>query len=123
MKRAESKAETRKLVSAYIATLRPPIRGVVSALRRLVHEVAPEAKETLKWGIPTYSLERIVCYILPTKGHVTLGFYRGADLSDPHGLLVGEGKKLRHVKISKVKDTRNRALKRLVREAFKLNAR
>lgn len=73
--------------------------------------------------MPTYSLERIVCYILPTKGHVTLGFYRGADLSDPHGLLVGEGKKLRHVKISKVKDTRNRALKRLVREAFKLNPR
>jgi hypothetical protein len=38
-------------------------------------------------------------YIGVQKSHVNLGFYYGAILPDPDGLLEGRGKKLRHLKI------------------------
>jgi hypothetical protein len=31
--------------------------------------------------------------------HVNVGFFRGAELSDPNGLLQGTGKFMRHVKL------------------------
>jgi len=31
--------------------------------------------------------------------HVNVGFYYGAFLPDPHGLLIGSGKRMRHVKL------------------------
>ena len=39
------------------------------------------------------------CYLMPQTGYVNLGFWWGAELSDPNDLLEGTGKKLRHVKI------------------------
>jgi len=48
---------------------------------------------------------------------VNLGFYYGADLPDPEGLLQGTGKLLRHVKIREPKAIRSRALRRLLEAA------
>jgi hypothetical protein len=33
------------------------------------------------------------------KAHVNVGFFRGAELFDPNGLLEGTGKFIRHVKL------------------------
>ena len=39
-------------------------------------------------------------YLAPQRGRVNLGFYHGASLADPAGLLEGTGKALRHVKVT-----------------------
>ena len=57
-------------------------------------------------------------YIGVQKSHVNLGFYHGASLNDPGGLLEGTGKKLRHVKVRNVTEAENPALKGLVVEAI-----
>ena len=57
------------------------------------------------------------CYVSPQKAHVNLGFFYGADLPDPSGLLEGTGKLLRHVKLRSPADVRNPALLTLLRKA------
>lgn len=38
-------------------------------------------------------------YVNIFKAHVNLGFFQGATLADPAGLLEGAGKRMRHVKL------------------------
>ena len=61
-----------------------------------------------------------ICYIAPQKkGYVNFGFFFGADLSDPKNLLVGEGKRLRHVKIWSMEEAKNPGLAKLIAETWK----
>jgi uncharacterized protein DUF1801 len=61
-----------------------------------------------------------ICYIAPQKkGYVNFGFFFGADLPDPKNLLVGEGKRLRHVKIWSVDEAKNPELAKLIAETWK----
>ncbi|MBI4083426.1 MAG: DUF1801 domain-containing protein [Candidatus Lambdaproteobacteria bacterium] len=83
----------------YFAGLPSPQREIAEALRRLVQETAPGLREAFKWHQPCYEGTGIVCYIRSHKAHVNLGFYQGALLPDPEGLLEGTGKGLRHVKV------------------------
>ena len=39
-------------------------------------------------------------YVNSFKSHVNVGFFHGAALEDPAGLLEGSGKRMRHVKLS-----------------------
>lgn len=38
-------------------------------------------------------------YVNVFKNHVNVGFFQGATLPDPRGLLAGSGKRMRHVKL------------------------
>ncbi len=108
-------------VDAYVAGLEPPIRRLVEALRELVREAAPEAKESLKWGGPCYEHNGLLRSISPAKAYVRLQFFRGASLADPAGLLEGAGKGMRHVKVRSVDNIPSASLRELVRAAVRLN--
>lgn len=100
----------------------PKLQEIVGGLRELVREVVPEAAETVNpWGIPTFELDGPICYFMVAKKHVTFGFPRGTSLTDPHGLLEGTGKDMRHVKLRNVEDLRREGLRELVEEAVRLN--
>jgi len=104
-------------VDKFVAGVDPPLRPIVVALRETVREAAPELREEIFMGIPTYSLRGFVCYIAPYTRHVNLGFHRGAHLSNPPSILEGTGKGLRHVKIRTPAEARARALRALLRKA------
>ncbi|PTM09470.1 MAG: hypothetical protein DA407_05805 [Bacteroidetes bacterium] len=55
--------------------------------------------------------------------HLNLGFNKGTLLEDPHGLLQGTGKLIRHIPITKPSDYRNKNATQLITEAidFALN--
>lgn len=76
-----------------------PQKKPLTALRALVLASDSGMVETLKWSQPCYSLNKLVCYLQQAKSHVTLGFQQGAQLADPHGLLEGTGRMMRHLKI------------------------
>jgi hypothetical protein len=57
-------------------------------------------------------------YVNAFKDHVNVGFYRGADLADPAGLLEGTGKRMRHVKLWPGRETDVAALGDLVAAAY-----
>jgi len=95
----------------------------VRELVKLVHRVAPAAKSVIKWAQPVFECNGPFAFIKPATAHVTLGFWRGADLADPHGLLEGEGERMRHVKLKNLGEVKKPALAAFVREAVKLNQR
>ena len=83
----------------------------------------PEAHEIIYHGAIGYSLTKSpfdrICYIAPQKKYVNLGFFFGAHLPDLQHLLVGEGKRMRHIKVRSVADASNPALEKLMKEAWK----
>jgi hypothetical protein len=93
-------------------------------LRALVLEVHPDAVEVVRlgdraatYGVGPKKMTEGYAYVMPQGGHVNLGFYQGATLADPHGLLEGTGKAMRHVKVRSPADLERPALRALVAAA------
>jgi hypothetical protein len=94
---------------------------IVNSLREIVRAAAPKATESIKWGQPVYEENGPFAYIKSSKSHIAFGFWRGAELADPNGMLVGEGERMKHVKIASMKDIQKKQLQAFVKEALKLN--
>jgi len=57
-------------------------------------------------------------YVNVFKAHVNVGFFFGAELEDPAGLLEGSGKRMRHVKVKPGADLNFAALSPLIDAAY-----
>ena len=57
-------------------------------------------------------------YVNVFKAHVNVGFFRGAEIADPHGILEGTGKFMRHVKLRPEQDVDAAALTGLIETAY-----
>ena len=71
----------------------------LNALIAAVKQAAPKAEFAVKWGQPVFSVNGPVGFLRPAKAHVTLGFWRGAELDDPDGVLEGSGSRMKHLKL------------------------
>ena len=59
-----------------------------------------DVRELLHDGHPTACAgEAAFAYVDAFSAHANVGFFYGAELDDPAGLLEGAGKRMRHVKI------------------------
>jgi hypothetical protein len=56
-------------------------------------------------------------YVNVFTRHASLGFFNGADLDDPSGLLQGTGKRMRHIKLLPDAPPDARAVHRLIEDA------
>jgi hypothetical protein len=97
----------------------PEYRDIVSMLRELMHEMAPDAKEAISYGIPVYKRKRILALISPTKKGITFAFSRGAEFEDKYGLLKGVGQVSKHVKIKKYENCKQRSSSILYKTSLK----
>ncbi len=57
-------------------------------------------------------------YVNVFNAHVTVGFFRGAGLKDPAGLLEGSGKSMRHVKVKPGATLDSKALAALLQQSY-----
>jgi hypothetical protein len=57
-------------------------------------------------------------YVNAFSAHVNVGFYFGAELADPAGLIEGAGKRMRHVKVRWGGPTNEAALRALIAAAY-----
>ncbi len=57
--------------------------------------------------------------LIPVETHITVGFYGGASLPDPNGLLEGKGAVHRHVKIRSVEQANSVEFSELLQVAAK----
>ncbi|HEX6479305.1 MAG TPA: DUF1801 domain-containing protein [Ktedonobacteraceae bacterium] len=97
-------------------------KPTVETLRRLIGSVAPEAHEiiyhdALGYGPTDSGFDRIV-YVTVFEKHLNLGFFFGGFLPDTERLLVGSGKRMRHLKIRSVQEAENPAITRLLARAW-----
>lgn len=59
-----------------------------------------DVRELMHDGCPTACVgDAAFAYVAAFKAHVNIGFYNGAELADPAGLLQGSGRYMRHVKL------------------------
>jgi len=86
-------------IEEWMASVSPEHRRIAERLRTLVLDVDPSFKEAIKWGNPVFSKRKDAVYIADQARYVHLGFFMGATLGDPQGLIEGIGKGLRHVKV------------------------
>ncbi len=110
-----------KSVDEYIAGLGGWKTDVAARIQAIVTNVAPEAKESIKWAQPVYELNGPFCYMKAFKNSVNFGFWRGVDLDDPQGMLQGTGEKMRHVKLAGIEDIDDEAFAAYVKQAVALN--
>lgn len=84
------------------------MRGCGDEVRELVHD-----------GCPVACLgDAAFGYVNVFTAHVNVGFFQGAGLKDPGGLLEGSGKFMRHVKLRPGGQSHEAALHRLVESAY-----
>jgi hypothetical protein len=112
---------TGKTVDAYISSLNDKQADIVSSVRQIVREAAPNADEAIKWAQPVYSSNGPFAYIKAFKNSVNFGFWRGVDLKDPKGLLQGSGDKMRHIKLTSTDDIDAGAFSDFINQAVQLN--
>lgn len=78
-----------------------------------------DVRELLHDGHPTACVGDVAFgYVNAFKAHVNVGFFRGAEIADPEGLLEGTGKFMRHVKLRPGSDTNIAALITLIETAY-----
>ena len=76
--------------------------------------------ELLHDGHPTACLgDAAFGYVNAFSAHVNVGFFQGASLVDPNGLLQGAGKRMRHVKVRWGKAFDEAALSELIAAAYR----
>jgi hypothetical protein len=101
----------------------PEFRPVVAAIRSLMKEAAPGAKEVISYGTPMYIQNQTLAWITPNKKGITFGFMHGARFEDKYGLLRGTAKHAKHVKMKNLDQVNKAALKYYVKQALKLDNR
>jgi hypothetical protein len=70
-------------------------------------------------GCPTACVDDAAFgYVNAFKDHVNVGFFFGALLNDPAGLLEGTGKRGRHVKLRPGREVDSTALAQLIDTAY-----
>jgi hypothetical protein len=110
-----------------LADCSPGVTHLALALRELVLAEAPEAEEVLYSVYAQVIVFKIpgrkrgaFCNVAAYSRHVNLVFYHGAELPDPHGVLKGMGKQMRHIRFDSPEDLRHSYLRTCIRSAIEL---
>ena len=87
-------------VEAWFACGDEGLRALARAWFDVMRGCGDDVRELIHDGWPTACVEDAAfAYVAAFQAHVNVGFYQGAALADPAGLLEGSGKRMRHVKV------------------------
>jgi len=97
--------------------------GELGAIARrwfeLMRGCGDDVRELLHDGHPTACVgDAAFAYVNAFRAHVNVGFFRGAEIADPRGLLEGTGKFMRHVKLGPGREVDAGALMKLIETAY-----
>ncbi len=97
--------------------------GELGAIARRWFEVmrscGDEVRELLHDGCPIACFGDVpFAYVNVFTAHVNVGFFQGARLPDPAGLLQGSGTRMRHAKLSSGTTTDPAAITKLIEAAY-----
>jgi hypothetical protein len=111
-------------VDTFLKGYPPPVREIAVKAREVILSVMPDATEKVYpgWKVIQYGtgadMKAVFAAISPQRERVNLGLANGVDLEDPDGLLEGDGKAIRHVKLTSLEAAGAPAVKELVRGAL-----
>ena len=95
------------------------LRAIARHWFDVMRERGDDVRELLHDGHPTACVaDAAFGYVNAFTAHVNVGFFLGARLADPAGLLEGTGKNMRHVKLRPGARINRKALAGLIQAAY-----
>ena len=87
-------------IDAWFSTPDHELRRIVQPWFERMRACGPDVCEIMADGHPVACVgEAAFAYVDAFSAHANVGFFYGAMLEDPAGLLEGAGKRMRHVKL------------------------
>ncbi len=106
-------------INAWLRAQREDLRPLAEIWFTRMRRCGGDVRELMHDGCPTACVgDAAFGYVSAFKDHVNVGFFFGAVLADPAGLLEGTGKRGRHVKLRPGREVDSAALARLVSAAY-----
>ncbi len=117
----KKQADMSPLIDEYVESLMDWKKDVAEELREVISTASRELTEEVKWGWPCYTAGgKCICGFMAMKETVNFVLYQGANLNDPSGLIEGTGKSMRHVKLRSLRDIRQPAFAKFIKESLRL---
>lgn len=106
-------------IEAWFSSHADPFRLMARPWFERMRRCGEDVRELFHDGCPVACVEDApFAYVNAFKAHANVGFYHGATLADPAGLLEGAGKRMRHVKLRPGADLNDKALNDLIAAAY-----
>ena len=110
-------------IEAWFGKHADPFRLMVRPWFERMRGCGGDVRELLHDGCPVACVGDVpFAYVNAFKAHACVGFFMGASLSDPAGLLEGQGKRMRHVKLRPGRLPDEAALEALIQEAYRVTS-
>ena len=107
-------------IDAWLAKSTDVLHAMASTWFERMRACGDDVRELMHDGMPTACVgDTAFAYVNVFKAHVNVGFFRGAELDDPAGLLEGTGKRMRHVKLKPGATPDEAALQALIEAAYR----
>jgi len=120
--RAEAKGGS-DAAASYIAQQPPDKRVLLEKLRTLIEKGAPDARPSIKWGVPIYARSgKNICALASFKDNVAINFFAPPKvLVDPAKKLEGAGTSSRMLKVRTAGDIDSAAILRWLKAVVAAN--
>jgi hypothetical protein len=106
-------------VDAWLTDRPAELRSIAQNWFVQMRQCGDDVHELMHDGCPVACVEDAPFgYVNSFKSHVNVGFFYGAVLEDPAGLLEGSGKRMRHVKLNPGRELNTAALSDLIVTAY-----
>jgi len=107
-------------VNAWFSKPDDELRRIAQPWFERMRGCGADVRELLHDGHPTACVEDAAFgYVDAFSAHANVGFFFGTALDDPAGLLVGAGKRMRHVKVRWARPVDTAALSELIAAAYR----
>src|SRR5688500_8212534 len=117
--RFPSSVRDNPFVEAWFSDQNDVLRQLARPWFERMRDCGEDVRELLQDGWPTACAgDAAFAYVAAFSAHVNIGFYQGASLTDPEGLLYGGGKRMRHVKLKWGQPVNEAALGALIEAAY-----
>jgi hypothetical protein len=106
-------------IDVWLANQAPVLGAIARRWFVRMRKCGSDVREVMHDGCPTACVQDAAFgYVGVFTAHANVGFFHGAELEDPTGLLEGGGRRMRHVKVKPGVDLDAGALDALIRAAY-----
>jgi hypothetical protein len=117
--RFDGAVERDPAIDAWLKKHRSELGALAQHWFDVMRNCGDEVRELMHDGCPVACLGDVpFAYVNVFTSHVNVGFFQGAGLPDPAGLLQGDGKRMRHVKLRPGASANAAAQSRLIDAAW-----
>ncbi len=106
-------------VDAWLRSRQPELGAIAQHWFERMRGCGEDVTELVHDGAATACVDDAAfAYVGVFSAHVNVGFFHGAELADPEGILEGRGRRMRHVKLRPGSELNANALSGLIEAAY-----